>query len=555
MLRLALPAVAFCFVAACSSTSSAPPGTVPPADAGVQDAPAFVPPPASTVVEDPGSVAIRREVLVVDGVVPPPNPLKNAATPPEQNKVRVVRYRVDADPPKPARAIFVMMPGFLAGAGAFDAIARAIVRRSTATDSFEAWAIDRRANFLEDTFGLDVAEVMQDPSIAHSYYFDQNPVLGQSFAGFLDGAALPWTSEWGLATTVGDLRNVITKVPQADRAQRVILFGHSLGAAIAEEYAAWDFGGQPGYADIAGLALLDGVAGNEGKAAPFDQPTYENGDPDAGGLGAQLGVNSDIRNGNTFFALPFLGVKAYVVSEYTAMRARWTGTLVEADTTRDDLLGVTLGLSPLPKMTDRAAFGFAFDENSAPFPFVAVSCGEGNGGAITPYESALSGMKLHPSDPTATYGWTEYDMTVPKENTSIDDFARAWYEGPGLNLAEWYFAQRLTVDVQAASTLNVTAADWRASSYGLLAEHGPDIDVPILAVALALEQTSSVFDALQATVKTPAASFSTMALPQLQHVDGVAGADDPGSAVKQWYDALVAFGLASTPAGGTSVVF
>jgi hypothetical protein len=288
----------------------------------------------------------------------------------------------------------------------------------------------------------------------------------------------------------------------------------------------------------------------------MDQTTYENGAQDGGGgLGAELGVNSDIRNGNTFVALPFLGVKAYVVSEYTAMRARWNGGAVEADDTRDGLLGVALGLAPVPKMTNRAAFAFAFDDDSAPFPFIAVSCGQGNGGAITPYPSALSGMLMHPSDTSATYGWTEFDQTTPKESTSVDDFARAWYEGPGLNLAEWYFAQRLPVDVQAASTLNVADADWRATAHGLAAKHGHDIDVPILAVALGLEKSAGVFDALKATVKTPGSSFTTMAMPQLQHVDGVAGADVPGSAVAGWYDALVAFGMSSTKSGGTVATF
>src|SRR5512143_3318218 len=89
----------------------------------------YAPPPASIVVEQ-GAVAIRREAFVIDGVAAPANPLANAATPAEQNKLRVVRYRVDADPPLPARAVVVMMPGFLGGAGSLDSLARAVVRRS-----------------------------------------------------------------------------------------------------------------------------------------------------------------------------------------------------------------------------------------------------------------------------------------------------------------------------------------------------------------------------------------------------------------------------------------
>ena len=249
------------------------------------------------------------------------------------------------------------------------------------------------------------------------------------------------------------------------------------------------------------------------------------------------------------------------------MRARWTPTVVEDDSERDGLLGVTLGISPMPKITNRAAFGFAFDVGYSPFTFTAAACGTPNGGPVGAYPSALGGMGMHPTDSTATYGWTDFDQTTPVQNTSIDDFARGWYEGPQMNEAEWYFPQRLTLDAQAAGTLNVADGDWRASTYGLNAKHGAAIDVPILAYALALIGKASAFDSLKALVapvigagrpsagkpRTDPDAFTAVALPQLQHVDGVAGADVPGSPVKQWYDALVAFALTQTPSGGVTV--
>jgi hypothetical protein len=524
--------------------------------------------PASTVVEDPGTVKIRREIFLVDGVTPPPNPIGNVATPPEQNEVRVIRYRVDADPPVAARAIVVMMPGFLAGGAAFDGLARAVVRRSTATDPLEAWAIDRRANLLEDTWGLDVAEVTHDTSNATNYYFDQQPVEGKTFAGVLGGGQIPWESEWGLATTVGDLRNVLSLLAPADRKSRVVLLGHSLGASIVEEYAAWDFAGSPGYDDVAAIALLDGVTGSEGAAtSSIDQPTYENGGMmSASGLNVMTPGVTSIRQGDTYTTLPFLGTKAYIVAEYTSMRATWTPTVVEADSERDNLLGVLLGVSPVPKMTDRAALGFAFDEASCPLTFIRISCGEGNGGAITPYTSILGGTAVQPSDPSATYGWTDYDQTTPSKNTSLDDFARGWFQGPGLNFAEWYFASRLTLDAEAAGTLNIAGSDWRATDYGLLATHGASIDAPILAVALALIGSASSYDALGALVapigagrpsagkaRTDPAAFTSAYIAGMEHVDGISGADVPGSLPNQWYDMLVAFALQQTPAGGVAV--
>ena len=137
----------------------------------------YVPPAASAVVE-PG---VRREIAIVASKAPPPNPLTGDATPAEQNRLRVVRYRVDtaASSPVAARAIVIMMPGFLGGAGSFDPLARALVRRGKDDPAgpIEVWAIDRRSNLLEDTHGSDVAEVRQDTSWAERYYVEGETIL------------------------------------------------------------------------------------------------------------------------------------------------------------------------------------------------------------------------------------------------------------------------------------------------------------------------------------------------------------------------------------------
>ncbi len=549
MKRLVL--VALLVALGCSSESAPPP---------------FVPPPASVVVDDPGSVKIRREAFVIDGVVPGPNPVKNASTPPEQNKLRVVRYRVDADPPRPARAIVVMMPGFLGGAGSLDGIARAVVRRSTAGDAYEAWAIDRRSNLLEDTHGLDVAEVQRDPAKARAYYDDGAVVEGKTFAGFKSGVESPWASEWGAATTLGDLRAAIALIPAEERAKRVILLGHSLGGILVEEYAAWDFGGTPGYRELAGLVLVDSVSGTEGKPAPFDQDGYENGAAQSDvGFGPRPGVVKDVRGGNVFFALPFLGTRAYMVSEYVAMQARFAPDAIAVDEGRDSLLGILLGQTPVPKLTNRAAFGFAFDDASCGLQIAAVSCGKGEGGAITDYDSALGGKLKHPSDPNATYTWKEYDAVDPKEATSIDDAARAWYEGPQLNFAEWYFPQRLTIDATAASTLDIADDDWRSKLYGLVAKHGKEIDVPVLAAGSVVAKKGA-YDNLRAFLPPVGAgrpsagkdrsdpdAFTAIDEPTLTHIDWVVGRDRPGTPLGNYYDALGAFIAKQTVPGGVTI--
>jgi hypothetical protein len=507
---------------------------------------------------------IRREIFVIDGAVPPPNPQGNVATPPEQNRVRVVRFRVDADPPRPARAIVVMMPGFLAGAGSFDGLARAIVRRSTDADALEAWAIDRRSNLLEDTHGLDVAEARHDAKAAYDYYVEGSAVEGKTFAGFLTGPEVPWASEWGLATTLGDLRKVIELVPQSERRGRVILLGHSLGASVAEAYAAWDFG-TPGYGELAGLVLADGVARNEGaRPETIDRTAYEQGGPATGGI-PSLGVNKDIRGGSTFTVLPFLGVQALAVGEAVAIDATFAPSAVAAPASgRDSLLSIALGLTTLPKLTNRAAFGLPFDEGSAPLSFAAARCGVATGGPLVTYQGPFGGDLTHPADPNATYDWT--DGPAVGEPTRLEDLARAWFDGPGLNFTEWYFPQRLPVDAAAAGTLVIADDDWRSSVYGLRAKHGAAIDLPILAGAFRLVGDPAAFDALRKLVapigpdrpfagraRTDADAFTAKAYPELAHIDGLVGLDAPGAPAAVFYEDVAAFAKKNSAPGGVVV--
>lgn len=521
-------------------------------------------PPAGTTVVDETPIRIRREIFLVDGVAPPANPANGASTPPEQNRVRVVRYRVDSDVPRPARAIVVMMPGFLAGAGSLDGLARAIVRRSTEAESFEAWAIDRRSNLLEDTHGLDVAEVRREGKPAYDYYIEGLEVEGRTFEGFLTGPQVPWASEWGLPTTLGDLRNVLSLVPQSERRSRVVLLGHSLGASVVEAYAAWDFGA-PGHDEIAALVLADGVARREGDGPEtVSRERYEQGDASAAPIPSP-GVQRDIRAGSTLVTIPLLGVQALAVAEAAAIDARFRPDAIDQNVPgRDRLLSLALGLPSLPRMTNRAAFGLAFDEGSAPLSFAAARCGAARGGALAPYDAAFGGRLTHPSDLGATYDWT--DGPEAGEPTRLADLADAWFRGPGVNFVEWYFPARLSADLAVATTLNVADDDWRATAYGLRAKHGPRIDVPIFGAAFRLVGTATAFEPLRKLVapigagrpnagvpRTDARAFVAKEYLDLAHVDGIVGADVPGNPARAFYDDLSSFVRESTPPGGVVV--
>lgn len=541
-------------------------GCSDPAQLPINTETPYTPPPASAVVED-GNVRIRREVFLVDGVTPPPNALTKNPTPAEYNKVRVVRYRVDSDPPRPARAVAVLMPGFLGGAGSYDPMARAIVRRSTADDAYEAWAIDRRSNLLEDHHGLDVAEVKKDPEVAMRYYFEAEPAEDKTFSGFLGQSQLDFASEWGLATTIGDLRKVIELVPQAERKSRVFLVGHSLGASIAEEYAAWDFDGLAGYSELAGIVLVDGVSRQEGNAAPTitEQEYHE------GSMGGPAGFNPPgldaIEKTTRYIALPILNLDVYPMAATVAMRAMWTPTEIVDDPYRNKAFLTLLTLPEVPQMTNRAAMGFAFDDASNGVTFAAVSCGEGTGGAITEYEGIFGKLK-HPSDTKATYSWVEYDQTNPREHTSLDDISRSWYEGPGLDFAEWYFPARLSLDAQAAATLTLKAGDWPLDKYALRAMHGAAMDLPIFGSVANLVGDLTALDKLKALVqnvkigpgrplagqdRTNPDAFFVLDVIKLTHIDPLSGTDDGKADVSHWHDALHAWMGKNSPSGGMTI--
>ncbi|MGZ3419714.1 MAG: alpha/beta hydrolase [Polyangiales bacterium] len=542
----------FCFfaLAACSSKSAEAPGPSPST---------YVPPPDRVVVES----GIVREIVPIEGVPAPKNPTLDVETPKENNAFRVVRYRVD--PPKPARAIVIAMPGFLGGAGSFDPMARALVRRSDADGAIEVWAIDRRANLLEDTHGDDVAEVRGDPDLARTYYFDGEEVEGKTFHGFLDFSEVGFESEWGAETTLGDLRKAIAKVP--DPKAHVVLLGHSMGATLAEAYAAWDFSGARGYDELAGVVLVDGVSGRELDGPDtFAEKDYLEGSTAMGNPFASSGLNV-IRKAQPYVALPFLGVKVLEHAERMAIATHLSPKsprLPHDDVTSSVAILLGLKQDAIPPMTNKAAFGFAFDDASSAITIAAVSAGSSTGGPTEKYKALLGAELIHPSSATASYDWLDFDQTTPKERTRLDDLSKSWFEGPGLNFGEWYFPARLSLDSGVVGSLNIADDDWRAK-YGLHAKHGADIDLPFLCFAAALTVDATRYDKLKAmltkpigdgrplagTARTDPRTFSVLVHPEFTHIDPLQAADVGDG--KVWYDALADFVKANTKKGGVTV--
>ncbi len=481
--RLAL--VSSIFAAACGSPAvMASPDAASPDDAGTDafvppiDWPAMQPPLETTPV--PG---VLRELLSIETPAAPPNPTTSDATPLELNRTQFLRFRAaGVDTP---RAVVLAMPGFLGGAGSFESLARELVSRSiTAGEPIEVWAIDRRANLLEDLRGLDAAEALGDSNVARGYYFGTDTVGGEAFGGFLTQSDVPYESEWGLATHFADLRALVRTVAAASRRGHVFLMGHSLGGTMAETYAAWRFeDGVRGCEELAGIILIDGGQSD----SPVDETLYRSG----GGTGFTASPGLDaIRSESRFFALPLLGLAVYARAEILSMDALSHPDDVIEDDGRRRVLATLLGLTApaVPPMTNEAAFGFGFDDASNGLSFAAVSLGHHAGGPVTEYASILGPTLIHPSDPHATYTWVDAFDADPPELTPVASLAHAWVDGR-TNFAEWYFPQRLPLDLTAVGGLAVPETGWQAGE-GLRAFDGALMDAPVLAIAAGLRTVS-----------------------------------------------------------------
>ncbi|MBO6935720.1 MAG: hypothetical protein JJ863_12120 [Deltaproteobacteria bacterium] len=463
----------------------------------------FVPPidhpfaemPASTVPE----TGVRRDIFLVPGATPAPNPETGDTTPAELNNTQVLRYRVDTDPPAEARAIVIAMPGFLGGGGSIDGLARAMVREGLeGGENIEVWAIDRRANLLEDLRGADAAEAQDDPEIANGYYFDGDTVGGVEFEGYVRQSQVPYMSEWGLQTHVEDLHAVIGVIPEEHRRTRTFLLGHSLGASFAEAYAAWRFGdgaeATNGFDELAGIILVDGVLGS----APTDETVYLEGST-VGGL-PQPGVNG-IRDGSPYTELPLLGVAIYTRTEVLSLRALRDPDAVVDDIRRDNVLGTLLSLNrnQIPPMSNATALALGFDDQHGPLAFARAKLGT----LVGPTEEYMgllgSDTLLRPSEPETTYTWL--DAPDAGEVTSIADLSQSFTHGRS-NFAEWYFPSRLPVDLGAVGGAAIPEDGWQAAA-GLRSFDGAAIDAPILAIACGLIGSTSRYDALRERLNTP----------------------------------------------------
>jgi hypothetical protein len=362
-------------------------------------------------------------------------------TPTMYDKVMVRRFGSPS-----ATNVLVLVPGTLAGAADFDIVGPYLAEH---VPNLQVWAEMRREGALEDNAVLlkllhGTATVQQ----AFDYYVGwlADPKISPHYQP-LKAADYGFVDQWGLATAMGDLHNVIELARDGGK-RTVILGGHSLGGAEASIYPVWDFSGRGGYKDIAGIVGIDGDAGLPGDFGSAPVAT-------AAQASAAL---TKLQAGSPWLDLLGFGLP-WITGPFAELGA--LGALKEPTVAS---IGQTFALlpselkPPVPA-TNQAQLGYAFDASTSPAALALIHVHSGH--------LAASGSPR---------GW------VDDGPTPVQDVAFAFAQEP-LGPVDWYYPERLTIDAGAASSLTQTPA---ADVLGLRLYHLSQVDVPLYVIQTSL---------------------------------------------------------------------
>jgi pimeloyl-ACP methyl ester carboxylesterase len=421
------------------------------------------------------SAAASERVVAVKGVDGP--------GPSKYDKTYVTKFG-----PASAQNVLVLMPGYEGGAGDFTLTGRYLTSR---IPNLQVWAIDRRSQALEDvgTFRKALSgNVTLQQMFDHYLGWITNGGTPADHFNFLDQSTVGFAKKWGLPLALGDERKVVLAARDGGR-RNVILGGHSLGASMTTAYAAWDFNGHPGYKDVDGLVLIDGGLLGSFDAYDLDQ--------------AKQALTSLEASSTPFVQLlgPALppesaGLFAEVGGIYARRAASGSASTLQAFPLLPPQFNPSFGV------TNRALLGNAFDRDTSPASLALLHV---NAGGL-----AASGT---PRD------WVDGGVTP------ISRLAQTFGQEPS-NAVEWYFPQRLTIDVNGADQLKQNAA---ARFLGLRLKHLKQVNVPVYAIQTDLTNGGVLRGAkrfIQESKTTFKESTLVNADPQESHLDPLTAAPD-----------------------------
>lgn len=431
-------------------------------------------------------------------------------TPAAHNVSITVRYARTSRP----RTVLILMPGFLGGAVSFDRIARQIV---SLDPTVAVWAVDRRANSLE---------AQQDVRKASRATLAR---IVQNGLPTLEPARLAYMQDWGLDTTLRDWRAAVLEARQLT--PNVFIGGHSLGAAMAGLYAAYDFGGKMGARDIRGIVMLDGVPGST-TGRQISEAEYD------AGFSVTFARSAGRRDlaSNPFVALDF----------YNPTRASRAAAQARLATLDPD--GVSPGGFTRYAATNLAAAMLQVEKRYAVLPFLSVTTGRASNvreSYLLPALLLNGGKGGEARDPynvldaSKPAGWSQ-DPNAP---TDARDFVGRFWRPYG-DFIEWYFPQRLTLDMSAAG-LDTRNVAWMRD---LRVWHTQKVNVPMLGIVAGGGIATE--DEFRAYARRTSAPLTTFVAQNYAHLDVVtARSDVVARRVLTWMAGTLSPSRATRPTG------
>jgi len=336
------------------------------------------------------------------------------ATPAKYNKVGVIKVG-----PSNAKNVLVLEPGTSAGAAYFVPLAKWIVSK---TSGWQVWSVERRENLLEDQSELNLFKQHKATATQlFDYYLGY--INNKSITDHVVNVAastVEFAKQWGMNVAVQDLHVVIGAAKKLGG--KVVLGGHSLGGSVVTAYATWDFKGQAGADDLAGLVYIDG--GSDSTPESTQTATQQLQALDAPSATPWLAFGG--------IAAPFAGL-------FEA-----TGSAAALLDPNAPSLGQTSGLLPtdiVPSVpvTNLGQYGYALNATTSPTSLLAAQAHLGQGLSAT----------------GPVHGWNSSGALTP-----IARFA-TMFSGAGIQNTdgvEWYFPQRLTIDTAAVDNGNANPA-------------------------------------------------------------------------------------------------
>lgn len=354
-------------------------------------------------------------------------------TPAEFDKVGVIQTGR-----RNAKNVLVLVPGTSASAAYFEPLAKDIARKSPA---WQVWAVERRENLLEDHSMLDRAKQGKaTPQQLFDYYlgFLTDTSITKHFE-FIQDADVAFAREWGMRVAVEDLRRVVEAAKK--RGGKVVMGGHSLGGSITSAYATWDFAGQAGARDLAGLVFIDGGS----SPAPTS--------PEQASAALEA-----VRSGTPW--LTFGGIAAPYAGLFNGVASTTLHLDPDGTSPLQTWPLLPANLKPPVTATNEGAYGYALDVKTSPMGLRAAQANLG--------QLAASG------DPRP---WDGTGALTPIQRYA-DMFSGTGIEGH--DGTAWYHPQRLTTDAGAVAAGNANPAQ---DILDVRATHGQDLPKRLLIYA------------------------------------------------------------------------